>query len=59
VAARQIIYPEEVERVVEKALTGKWHTLPADLELVGQEIANLCSGWARNVSFSLLGYEEA
>jgi hypothetical protein len=26
--------------VVEKALTGKWHTLPAELELVGQEIAS-------------------
>jgi hypothetical protein len=48
-----------VERVVEKALTGKWHTLPADLEQIGQEIANLCRGWANSVSFSLLRYEEA
>jgi hypothetical protein len=34
-AARTIIYPEEVERVVEKALAGKWHTLPVELELTG------------------------
>jgi hypothetical protein len=58
-AARLIIYPEEAERVVEKALSGKWHTLPADLELIAQEIASLSSGWARNVSFSMLRYEEA
>jgi hypothetical protein len=45
--------------VVEKALAGKWHTLPPELELVGQEIASLCSGWARNVSFNMLRYEEA
>jgi hypothetical protein len=48
-----------VERVVEKALIGKWHTLPADLEQIGQEVANLCSGWARNVSFRMLRYDEA
>jgi hypothetical protein len=58
-ATRTIIYPEEVERVVEKAMAGKWHTLPEELELIGQEIANLCRGWARNVNFSLLRYEEA
>jgi hypothetical protein len=48
-----------VERVVEKALAGKWHTLPAELELIGQEIANMSGGWARNVNFRLLRYEEA
>jgi hypothetical protein len=35
-----VIYPEEAERVVEKALAGKGHTLPTELEVIGQEIAN-------------------
>jgi hypothetical protein len=38
-APRVIIYPEEAGRVVEKELTGKWHTLPTELELIGQEAA--------------------
>jgi hypothetical protein len=46
-------------RVVEKALTGKWHTLPAELELIGQEIASLSSGWSRKVSLNMLSCEEA
>jgi hypothetical protein len=54
-----IFYPEEAERVVEKALTGEWHTLPPELELIGQEIANMSDGWSRNVSFNMLSYEEA
>jgi hypothetical protein len=32
---RRIIYPEEAERVMEKVLAGKWHTLPPELELTG------------------------
>jgi hypothetical protein len=54
-----IIFPEEAERVVEKVLTGKWHTLPPEMELVGQQIAVLREGLTRNVSFNMLGYEEA
>jgi hypothetical protein len=54
-----IIYPEEAERVVEKALTGKWHTLLEELEFMGQEIANMRDRWSRNVSFKRLSYEEA
>jgi hypothetical protein len=54
-----IIYPEEAERVVENALTGKWHTLPPELELIGQETANISDGWSRNVSFNMPSYEEA
>jgi hypothetical protein len=56
---RVIIYPEEAWRVVDKVQTGKWHTLPPELELIGQEIASLSDGWSRNVSLSMLSYEEA
>jgi hypothetical protein len=33
--------------------------LPPELELTGQEIANLSDWWSRNVSFNMLSYEEA
>jgi hypothetical protein len=58
-APRIMIYPEEAERVMEKVVTGKWHTLPPELELIGQRIANPREGWTRNVSFDMLSYEEA
>jgi hypothetical protein len=54
-----IIYPEEAERVVDKVQTGKWHALPPEMELIGQEIASLSDWWSRNVRVSMLSYEEA
>jgi hypothetical protein len=58
-APRMIVYPEEAERVMEIVQAGKWHTLPPEHELIGQQIASPREGWARNVYLSMLGYEEA
>jgi hypothetical protein len=58
-APRVIIYPEEEERVMEKVLAGKWHTLPPEPELIGQQIANLREGWTKGVYLDMLRYEEA
>jgi hypothetical protein len=58
-APRMIVYPEEAERVMERVRDRKWHTLPPELELIGQQIACLREGWARNVYLNMLDYEEA
>jgi hypothetical protein len=49
----------EAERVMERVQAGKWHIISPDLELIGQKIAGLREGWARNVYLSMLGCEEA
>jgi hypothetical protein len=38
---------------------GRQNTLPTELDVIGQEIAALCGGWARNVDLKLYSYEEA
>jgi hypothetical protein len=54
-----IVYPEEAGRVTERVTAGKWHTIPQELELIGQQIASLREGGARKVHLSMLGYEDA
>jgi hypothetical protein len=54
-APRTIIYAKEAERVLGAVRTGLCHTLHPSVEPVGAEIAALCSGWARNVTFAQAG----
>jgi hypothetical protein len=58
-ALRTINFPEEAETVTESVLSGKWHTLPPELELVRQQIAHVREGWTWNLCFVMLSYEEA
>jgi hypothetical protein len=44
---------------VESVKAGRCNTLPPDIELFGSEIAALYEGWAKNVTFAMLSYDEA
>jgi hypothetical protein len=49
----------EVAGMTDAVRTGRCNTLPSDIELIGDEIASLSDGWARNITFVVLSYDEA
>jgi hypothetical protein len=57
-APRTIIYPEEMERVMEAVMTGRFHTLQPASETIGAQIASLGDGREKNVAFVMLSYDE-
>jgi hypothetical protein len=49
----------EIAGIMDRIKSGRQITLPAVFDLISQEIAGLCDGWARNLEFTLDSHKEA
>jgi hypothetical protein len=47
----------EIADLMDIVKAGKQQPLPTEFDLMGQEIAALCGGWARNVDLKVYSYE--
>jgi hypothetical protein len=54
-----IIYPPEIDEVMDAVKAGRWNMLPVDRELMGQEIAIQRAGRERKGSLVCRSYDEA
>jgi hypothetical protein len=57
--ARAIVYPNSIAGHMEGITSGRYYTLPPELEAMGYEISMLSSQWVDGVHFSPICFDDA